>query len=72
MESAPPCSRGQVARIRQAGENVFARQFRIVGKDLVVRLVRHQKLQDELDGDSRPADYRLARQDRGVDDGGLR
>lgn len=62
---------GQVARVRQARENVFARQTGVVGQDLAFRLASCQKLQDEFDGDTRSPDDWLASQDRGVDDDAL-
>lgn len=62
---------GEIAGVRQAGEDVLSRQARVVGEDVALRLAGRQEFEDELDGKTRPADYRLACQDPGIDDDAL-
>ena len=63
---------GQVAGVRQAGENILARQARIVCLDLVLGLTGREEFENELDGQTRPSDHWFAGHDLGVDDDALR
>lgn len=63
---------GEIAGVRQTGEDVLSRQARVIGENLALRLAGCQQFQDEFDGGTRPTDHRLASQDLGVDDDALR
>jgi len=63
---------GQLAGVRQTGEDVFSSQPGVVGEDLIFRLPGCQQFQNELDGETGPADHRLAGQDLGIDHNAFR
>jgi hypothetical protein len=67
-----PADRRIYTCIRQTGKDVLSHQARVVAEDFAFRLSSGQKFQNELDGESRPADHRLTRQDLGVNHNALR
>lgn len=63
---------GQITGVRQTSEDVLPRQARVVRENVVLRLARCQEFQNELNGETRAADHRLACQDLRVNDDVLR
>jgi hypothetical protein len=63
---------GQITGIRQTSEDVLSRQARIVRENVILGLSRRQEFQNELDGETRATDHRLACQDLRVNDDALR
>jgi hypothetical protein len=63
---------GEIAGVRQTGKDVVSGQARVVGEDFAFRLAGGQEFQDELDRETRAANYRLARQNLRIDDDALR
>ena len=63
---------GQITGVRQTSEDVLSRQARVVRENVVFRLARWQEFQNELDGEARAADHRLAREDLRVNNDVLR
>lgn len=62
---------GEIAGVRQTGKDVLALQARIIGQDFLLGLAGCEKFQNELDGQTRPADHWLAPQDFGIRDNPL-
>ena len=58
----------QVAGVGKAGENVVARQPRIVREEILFRLPRGEQFQNELNGKASATDHRFAGQDLRIDD----
>lgn len=59
---------GQVAGVRQAGENILSRQARVICQDIALGLAGHEQFENELDCQTRPADHWLAGQDSRIHD----
>lgn len=58
---------GEVARVRQAGENIFVRQPWVIRKKIAFRLASGEQLEDQLNRQPRTLNHRFAREDLGVD-----
>lgn len=58
----------QVAGVRKAGENVVARQPRIVGQQILFGLSGGKQFENELDRKASAADHGFAGQDLRIDD----
>ena len=63
---------GQVTGVGQAGENVVSRQPGIVRQELVFGLTGGEEFENELDGQTRPANHWFAGQDLRIDDDAFR
>ena len=62
----------QVAGVGQAGENILSGQAGIVGQEFALRLACGEKVENELDGQTCPADHWFAGQDPGIHDDAFR
>jgi hypothetical protein len=62
----------QVARVRQASENIVSRQPRIICQDFVFGLSRGKKLKNEFDRQASPANHWFTAQDLGINDDALK
>ena len=62
----------QVAGVGQAGENILSGQAWIVDQDFALGLACGEKIENELDSQTCPADHWLANQDLGIHDDAFR
>ena len=62
----------EVACVGEAREDVLSGEARIVSQDLTLGLASGQQFEDEFNGYTSPADYRLTSQDLGIDEDAFR